>query len=207
MKLSTPKFALPLLVLPGLTMAQQSAAPAEGGGTPIETLIEQVAEDLGREFVIDPRVMGLMSFTTSEEIDYESLLGILRINNLVALEAGDQIHVTSEQNMRVAATRILQEDDPSVSDHEVVTRIIEVPQLPEVFPRAQVTVEGGPLNPFQAVPSTTAAQLVPVLRPMMGQSAMLGAVPNTNTLILVDRYDNVRRITAMIEEIAEGLED
>ena len=200
--------ALSLCLLPGLDlMAQESDASDEQAGTPIEALIAQMAEELDREFVIDPRIRGIRTFTTSNDLDYESLLGILRINNVVAIETGEQIHVMPEQNMRVSATRILQEDDSSVSDHEVVTRIIAIPQLPEAFDRPAQSGDPSATNPFATIPPTSAAQLVPVLRPMMSQAAMLGAVANTNVLILVDRYDNVRRITAMIEEIIESVGD
>jgi type II secretory pathway component GspD/PulD (secretin) len=42
---------------------------------------------------------------------------------------------------------------------------------------------------------------------MLSQSAQLAAAPGTNKLVIVDRYDNVRRITAVIEELTKDLED
>jgi general secretion pathway protein D len=203
MKLSIPTFAIGLL-LAGLAIAQDSEVAAQSGNVqssavPIETLIRRVAADTGREFIIDPRIQGIQGITTSDDIDYDTLLGILRINGVVAIEKGGQTLVMPEQNMRVEATRILQQDDPSVSDHEVVTRIIEVPQINRT---TRLRSENGQFNevPFEAT------MLVPILRPMMSQSAQLGAIPGTNKLVLVDRYDNVRRITAVIEEIIQGLD-
>ncbi|HUF73420.1 MAG TPA: hypothetical protein VMR74_11025 [Gammaproteobacteria bacterium] len=205
---------LSLALLPGLTMAQEAASPSGNesaeepvprsipepmqGSVPIESLIERVAMDMDEEFVIDPRIRGIMAYSTRESVDYESLLGILRVAGLVAIETGGQIHIMPEQSMRTAATRILQEDDRNVSDHEVVTRIIAVPQVS----RTVRTGQG------ESVTETLqATMLVPILRPMMAQAAQLGAVPNTNSLVIVDRYDNVRRITAIIEEIVAGFED
>jgi type II secretory pathway component GspD/PulD (secretin) len=39
---------------------------------------------------------------------------------------------------------------------------------------------------------------------MMGQSAQLAAAQDNNRLIIVDYYDNVRRITAVIRELEKG---
>lgn len=203
MKFSIPAFAVPLLLVSSHAAAQP---PESDEGVPITTLIEQVAEDMDREFVIDPRIRGIMGITTGDDLDYDSLLGILRISGVVAIEVGDQIHVMPDRDMRVAPTRVLQEDDPRVSDHEVITRIIDIPEFPDLRPQSVVNAQMA-ANPFAAPPGSSAAQLVPVLRPMMSQAGQLGAIPNTNKLVLVDRYDNVRRITAVIEEIVSGFDD
>ena len=177
--------ALVLLVSSAAATAQETvspSSPADDGSIPILALIEQVAEDMDREFIIDPRLQGIRGATTNEEADYESLLGVLRINGFIAVETADQILIMPVQDARSQPSRVLLEDDSRVSDHEIVTRIIEVP--------------GG-----------VATTLVPMLRPMMDQSAMLGAAPNANKLLIVDRYDNVRRITAIVEEFVDGIDD
>jgi general secretion pathway protein D len=46
-----------------------------------------------------------------------------------------------------------------------------------------------------------AAQLVPILRPLLPQSAHLAAHATTNQLIVVDRYANVRRITEIVRTL------
>jgi general secretion pathway protein D len=198
MKHPVPALGLSLLMLTGSLMAQPPEQP--DNLTDVITLIEQVTEDMGREVVIDPRIRGIQVIITRDDVDYDGLLGALRINNLVAIEIGDQIHVMPEQNMRSQATRILQEDDPNVSDHEVVTRIIQVPEVGEV---TRTNEQGETFTE----PELAATRLVPVLRPMMSQAAQLAAVPGTNTLILVDRYDNIRRLTAVIDELVEALDD
>jgi len=193
----------------GLQQAQQAPSPATQGAAPgpagpastaprptpegaieIRTLVDQVARDLDKEIIIDPRVAGLWGVTTSADVDYDTLLGILRVNNLVAIETADQILIVPDANARSMPTRLLQEDDARVSDHEIVTRII---QLPENY----TSDDDG-----ETIPG--AVFLVPVLRPMMPQSAQLAAIPMTNTLVLVDHYDNIRRLTAVIREIVDG---
>jgi len=52
-----------------------------------------------------------------------------------------------------------------------------------------------------AVHNVNAAQLVPVLRPLMPQAAHMAAYPNGNILILSDRASNVSRMMRIIERI------
>ena len=194
------------LVFVTAAYGQESATPAgpDAEGIDLDALIASVADDVDREFIIDPRARGVRGSTTLNDIDYESLLGMLRVAGLVAIETADQILIIPEANSRSMPSPILQEDDSRVSDHSIVTRIINIPEFPQRAQPAQPAEPGAP-NPFFA--ANSAAQLVPVLRPMLSQSAMLGAVSGTNQLIIVDRYDNVRRISAIIDEILEGLED
>lgn len=49
-----------------------------------------------------------------------------------------------------------------------------------------------------------AAQLVPILRPMIPQSGHLAAYPDRNALVIVDRSANVRRLVEVVK-ILEGL--
>ena len=187
----------------GAQPAASRGQPPGDGAINLRTLIEQVADDIDREIIVDSRIAGLNGITTSDDMDYETLLGILRLADLVAIETADQILITSSINSRAMPTRLLQEDDRRVSDHEIVTRVIQIPEI-------QLSTGPAPAADAQNPPparTLQATQLVPVLRPMMDQSAQLGSVPGTNALILVDRYDNVRRITAVLEEIIDGLED
>jgi len=177
-----------ILAIPTAANSQDPAQPApvaEGHSAEWQALINQVADDVGKEFVVDPRLGGPPAYTTADEVDYETLQAMLKMSGFTAMETSDHILVVPEQLTRSRSSRILQHDDPGIPDHEIVTRIIEIPESS----------------------TAQAPQLVPVLRPMMPQTAQLGAVPNTNTLILVDRYDNIRRMTAIIEEIVGELDD
>lgn len=171
-------------------------------------LIEQVRDEVDKEFILDPRLQGASVPTIETEFDYESLLASLRLLSFAAIETADQILIVPEQSVRTMPTRILLEDDSRVSDHEVVTRIIKIPAFPQ-NPPPGTPAEAGAVNPFQTTPPPpqSASMLVPVLRPMMSTSAQLGAIPGANSLVIVDRYDNVRRITAVIEEIIDQIDD
>jgi general secretion pathway protein D len=68
----------------------------------------------------------------------------------------------------------------------------------QTFPDAQfvdyiIPVKNGP-----------AALLVPILRPLMPQYAMLAAAVCSNSLLIVDSYANVRRIETIVKALDVG---
>jgi general secretion pathway protein D len=203
--------AFGLLLLAAVSAsAQEDGATGNAAADPEATsplafdlheLIREVADDIGKEFIIDPRLPPAMraGYRTDDDVDYDTLLAILRMLQFATIEKEDYVLVVPEQNLRAEPTRLLQEDDPRVSDHEYVTRVIQLPDMPDT--RSVDEIAEAPLA------RNSAALFVPVLRPLMPTYAMLGAVPNANSLIVADRYDNVRRITAIINEIVEGIDD
>lgn len=144
--------------------------------TDLEQVIEVVADVTGRTIIVDPRSRGLQvrlynSRPMSAEEIWQLFLQILQSNQLSAVESGGIWRIVPEANLRSEVSSIDQGRGA-----EIVTRSVSVNNV-------------------------AATQLVPVLRPMMPQSAQLGAVPNTNSLILVDRADNLDRIVRIIEAI------
>ncbi len=71
---------------------------------------------------------------------------------------------------------MVNEDDDSIDGEEWVTRVIHLKNAP-------------------------AAHLVPIMRPIMPSAGHLAANPESNTIMMVDRYANVKRITQMILEM------
>jgi general secretion pathway protein D len=144
--------------------------------TAIEQVIEVVADVTGRRILVDQRVRGqqVTLFNTdpmSADEIWQLFLEVLQINAFSAIES-------SSNTWRIVPEQNLRSEVSSGQGvgAEIVTRSISVNNI-------------------------AATQLVPVLRPMMPQTAQLGAVPNTNSLILVDRADNVDRIVQIIEAI------
>jgi general secretion pathway protein D len=170
--------------------AGAAGAQAAGDPTPVDdrirtvnilTLVADIADLVDKEIIVDPRARNATAYIAGDEAaDYETLRAALRMANWFVMETDNQIRIVPDAQMRAEPTPVLQEDDRRVSDHEVVTRIIPVEGL-------------------------EATQLIPILRPMMSQSAQLGAAQGSNGIIIVDRYDNVRRIARVIEEVENAL--
>ena len=106
---------------------------------------------------------------------YEAFLALLSVHQFVAVESGGIIKIVPDANARQMPNIDLPSRVKSGSD-ELITQVI-------------------------AVHNVNAAQLVPVLRPLMPQSAHLAAYPNGNILILSDRASNVSRMMRIIERI------
>lgn len=180
-----------LFLMSALTASAQQTVP-DSLAFDINAVIKRLAVEMDKEFIVDPRLVGASgrSSTTGDDADYETLLGVLRSYGHAAFEVGDQIRIVPEQAARAEPSMVLNEDDSRVSDHAIVTRVLDVADLDVTLPDGDTT--------------SSAAQLVPVLRPMMSTNVgNVTTIPGTTKLIIVDRYDNVRRITAIVDELRQ----
>jgi type II secretory pathway component GspD/PulD (secretin) len=150
------------------------------GSVDLDVLLSRVSEATGKEFLVDPRVrMQVYGVPRIENPSYAELLAILRLHGFVAVEVGGRVNIVPDANARFMPVQLLNRDDDSVADDEIVTRIITTPN---------------------------AQGLVPVLRPLMPPSAHLAAVAGDENepgkLILMDTYANIRRMTELINSLS-----
>jgi len=172
--------ALLTLATPGVTLGQ-----AQGGITPnykdadLSQIIEAVSAVTGKNFIVDPRVRAqvtmLSSTPMSPDAFYEAFLSILQVHGFVAVPSGDVVKIIPDANARQLPANDLPSRVSSTSD-EIVTQVI-------------------------AVKNVSAAQLVPILRPLIPQYGHLAAYPASNMLIISDRASNVSRMARIIERI------
>jgi general secretion pathway protein D len=145
----------------------------------IGALITTVAEVTHRNFVVDPRVKGKVTVISTRPMDsdevYQVFLSILKVHGFAAIPSGAITKIVPDVNAK-------QDDIPTVNDKdtgrgdEMVTRVVEVKNV-------------------------TAAQLVPILRPLVPQQGHLAAYPSTNVLVISDRAANVERLVSIIRRI------
>lgn len=173
--------------VPGPAVAQ-----AQGAITPnykdadLSQIIEAVSAVTGKNFIVDPRVKAqvtmLSSTPMSPQAFYEAFLSILQVHGFVAVPSGDTIKILPDANARQVPANDLPSRVSSSSD-EIVTQVV-------------------------AVRNVSAAQLVPILRPLIPQYGHLAAYPASNMLIISDRAANVNRIMRIIQRIdQQGDED
>src|SRR3954468_22190701 len=145
----------------------------------IGQVIEAVAAATGKTIIPDPRVRAnvTMLSTTPMTPDafYEAFLALLSVHQFVAVESGGIIKIVPDANARQMPNIDLPDRINNGSD-ELVTQVV-------------------------AVQNVNAAQLVPVLRPLMPQMAHMAAYPSGNILILSDRASNVARVLRIIKRI------
>jgi len=145
----------------------------------ISALISTVAEVTGRNFIIDPRVKGKVTVVSSRPMDseevYQVFLSILKVHGFAAVPSGAVIKIVPDVNAKQDGIPTVSNDEEAVGD-EMVTRVVEVENV-------------------------AAAQLVPILRPLVPQQGHLAAYPSTNVLIISDRARNVDRLVNIIRRI------
>ena len=146
--------------------------------TDIQSLIATVSKQTGRNFVVDPRVKAKVTVISTDPVSaeglYEVFLSVLQVHGYSAVPAGDLIKIVPDVTAKQGPVPILGDDEDS-SD-QLVTQVVKVINVP-------------------------AAQLVPILRPMVPQQGHLAAYAATNSLIITDRSSNIQRLTAIIDRI------
>jgi len=146
--------------------------------TDINSLIATVSKQTGRNFVVDPRVKAKVTVISTDPVSadglYEVFLSVLQVHGYSAVPAGDLIKIVPDVTAKQGPVPILGED--SNPSDQLVTQVIAVVNVP-------------------------AAQLVPILRPMVPQQGHLAAYAATNSLIVTDRASNIQRLMEIIRRI------
>jgi len=184
-----PKTRLPcllaaLLCMSAPTLLAQSAARITPNfkDADITQVIEAVGASTGRNIIIDPRVRAqvtmLSSTPMSPDAFYEAFLALLSVHGFVAVPSGNVLKIVPDANARQLPANDLP-NRVSATSEEIVTQIIEVRNV-------------------------SAAQLVPVLRPLIPQYGHLAAYPSSNILIISDRANNVSRMLRIIQRIDQA---
>lgn len=168
-----------LACLPRFAHAQGDAVVLNFVNADIPSVIKAVGELTGRNFVIDPRVKGTVIITSARPVSrslvYPILLSALRMQGFTAIEGQGATKIVPEveakQNWSVIRGKVLNE-----RGDRIVTQVY----------------------PLQ---HENAAQMLPVLRPLIGANNAIAVLPASNTLIITDYADNLRRIGAIIESV------
>src|SRR6266481_8034 len=148
----------------------------------LSQIIQAVSEVTGKNFIIDPRVNAKVTMLSATPMSpaafYEAFLAVLQVYGYVAVPAGKVIKIIPNTDARQLPSIDLPNDVSSTSD-EIVTQIITMKNV-------------------------SAAQLVPLLRPLIPQQGHLAAYPSGNMLIISDRASNVNRIMKIISRMDES---
>ena len=185
MKLLLPLYVVVFISVASISNAEEalessaaSVAPVASRGVDIFTVISSVSQRTHRKFLIGPDVHASVDLVGIEprEVSYALLLTILQVHGFYAYEREGVVVIDRDTNLRQAAPGRGATDVSHAGDEDVVTTVVEVKNGRAIW-------------------------LVPVLRPLMPQTAQLQAVSDHNALIIVDRAANVRRIIGLINEL------
>jgi len=170
------RLLLGLLLLALAALAQAKSITLNMKNADINAVIGTVAEVTGKNFIIDPRVKGKVTIISSRPLDAEQVYQVF----LAMLDVHGYAAVPAGE-----VIKILPDADAKHAGmpargkgEEIVTQVI-------------------------AVKHVSAAQLVPILRPLVPPQGHLAAHAQTNTLIVADRVSNIRRLLRIVQKIDE----
>ncbi len=168
------------LALPLAAAAQQSPQITPNyKDADLGQVIEAVSQVTGKNFIVDPRVRAQVTMLSNTPMGpdafYEAFLAILQVHGFVAVQSGSVIKILPDATARQLPANDLPDRISATSD-EIVTQVIQVRNV-------------------------SAAQLVPILRPLIPQYGHLAAYPSANMLIISDRASNVSRMMRIISRI------
>jgi len=176
--------ALALVVVPITLLAQQVTITPNYKEADIRQIVEAVSAVTNRNFIIDPRVSAKVTMLSKTPMTpdafYEAFLAILEVHQLAAMQSGDIIKIIPNATARQYGSPM--GSGRAAGDDDIITQVIQVENV-------------------------GAAQLVPILRPLIPQFGHLAAHPGSNMLIISDRAGNVARMVSIIRRIDLSSED
>jgi beta-lactamase regulating signal transducer with metallopeptidase domain len=157
--------------------AARAPDESRANGVPMEKLVAQVAANIHRRVILDPRASSsvILYGQKLDQIDYSDFLTILRINGLTAVDINDYINVVPVVEVRWLPLPVMSANK-------------ELP--PDQFADMSIVLK-----------NACAPSLVPILRPELPNYAHLVADVNSNSIIAIDTYANLKRIRAQITEL------
>ncbi|MCC7325252.1 MAG: type II secretion system secretin GspD [Burkholderiales bacterium] len=179
--------------LAGALLALLAVLPAAGGddtvtlnfvNADIEAVVKAVSDITGRNFILDPRIKGTVNIISARPVAkslvYPTLLSALRLQGVVAVEGN-------------GITKLVLETDAKMHGMEV----------------GQGAAGGGDrlLTQVVTLQHESAQQLVAVLRPLITPNNTIAAFPGTNSLIITDYAENLRRILKIIASLDQPPSD
>ncbi|MGE3482932.1 MAG: type II secretion system secretin GspD [Gammaproteobacteria bacterium] len=173
----------PAAELPGVAITPvpgaEKAVTLNLNNADIQAFISAVSELTGRNFVIDPRVKGQVTVVSSAPTDpealYEVFLSVLKVNGFAAVPSGKIVKIVPDLTARQEGESEVAAGTPARSE-KVMTAVIPTTYV-------------------------NAAELVPVLRPLLPQEAHLAATARADALVVADTAANVNRIMRLVREL------
>jgi general secretion pathway protein D len=171
-----------------LALAMPTASAQEPTITPnykdadLRQIIEAVSAITGRNFIVDPRVRAQVTMLSAQPMSpdafYAAFLSILEVHGYIAVPSGDLVKILPDANARQVPGVDMPVGRAGSAD-EIVTQVVTIRNI-------------------------GAAQLVPILRPLIPQYGHLAAHQASNMLIISDRAANVNRLLRIIQRIDTG---
>ena len=167
-----------LATMPGLGYGQRSADPVtlNFANAEIEAVARTMAAISGRNIVVDPRVKGTINLSTDRPVSPAAALNqftaTLRLSGFTVVDVGGLLKVVPEADAKLQGGTVSVGPAPQ-GGSQIVTQIFRLSY-------------------------ESAANLVPILRPLISPNNTINVNPGNNSLIITDYADNLARLGRII---------
>jgi general secretion pathway protein D len=180
-------FAISLIAVAGLLSFMPLTSHAQKQGeaitlnfvnAEIDAVTRTIGVITGRNMVVDPRVKGTMNLSSEKAISpaaaYNQFVTALRLQSVVVVESQGIFKVVPEADAKLQTSVVSAGGvNPKAGGNQILTQIFN-------------------LN------YDSAANLLPVLRPLISPNNTINVNPGNNSLIITDYADNLQRIAKII---------
>lgn len=147
----------------------------------IDAVVRAIAGFTGKVFIVDPRVKGTLTLNIEQPMSPDEALAALsaalRLQGIVLVESGGVVRVVPEADAKLQGGAVQSGAPPGAArGDELVTQVFR-------------------LN------YASAASIVQVLRPLIAPNNPITAYPASNTIVVTDFSENIRRISRIIAAI------
>ena len=162
---------------PAIVSAQRSVEPVTLNfvNAEIEAVARTMAAITGRNIVVDPRVKGTINLSTERpvapSVAFNQFSATLRLSGFAVVDAGGLLKVVPEADAKLQGGSV--SVGPPAAGSQIVTQIFR-------------------LN------YESAANLVPILRPLISPNNTINVNPGNNSLVITDYADNLQRMGRII---------
>ena len=145
----------------------------------IGAVIQAISKISGRNFIVDPRVKGTLNIVTARPVarnlTYPILLSALRLQGYAAVEGQGVTKIVPEADAKLHAVPVGKGQGAGGGDR-LTTQVFNLKH-------------------------ESAAQLVPIIRPLVSPNNTVTAYPGNNSLVVTDYAENIGRIAQIVESI------
>ncbi len=153
----------------------------------IQSVVKTVGMITGKNFILDPRITGNFNIVSenpiSRDLVYPILLSALRLHGYAAVEEKGFVKIVPEADAKLNFSMTETVGEKGTSDKNMRASGDKI--ITQVYP----------------LQHESAAQLVPVLRPLITPNNVIAVYPGSNTLVITDYAENVKRINKIIASI------
>lgn len=144
----------------------------------IESVIKAIGMISNTNFLIDPRVKGVININTSKPVPkamtYQILLASLRVQGFAAVETNGVVTIVPEADAKTRFSASL--ENGKSSKGQIVTRVY-------------------------VLKNESAGQMANVVKPLMSANSVVTPYLGNNALIITDYADNIGKISRLIDSI------